>query len=282
MAGEMALDMKGGDYGGRARRVQGRQTASTSLSLHGVRFLPYGTHRVCRFGLARLDHRARALEREWMDQTPNRFAYRCLPLVMANQAGWIVRCPIGFRARWVAGDDYRKSVEIHFDADAPRWTRWISSHFGSGVLTFALPWLFRTPRPMLLRVSGLPNFWKEGAIGLEGLVETYWSPYTFTMNWKLTRPGIWTRFNLGDPICFLQPSDPAAAEGLEPRIRALAENPELKAEFEAWNKARTEFIHDPNRGTSWQKNYFQGKTMAGAEEGEHRSKVSVKGFEKGA
>ena len=39
-----------------------------------------------------------------MDATEGRFAYRCLPLVMANQFGWIVRCPLTFEVSVVASD----------------------------------------------------------------------------------------------------------------------------------------------------------------------------------
>lgn len=219
-----------------------------------------------------------SLEREWMDQTPSRFAYRCLPLVMANQAGWFVRCPVDFRVRWTGGEGAHDSMEFVFGEQPERWKNWISSHFGSGVLTFSLPWLFRTPRPMLMRVSGAPNWWKIGAIPLEGLVETFWSPYTFTMNWKLTQPGASVSFTKGDPICFLQPMDVSASESLEPRFRAIAENPELKAELEAWSRARRELIDDPNRGAAWQKNYFQGKRMLGPTEPEHRSRLNVQAF----
>ena len=38
--------------------------------------------------------------RDWMDATPARGAYRCLPLAIANQCGWIVTCPFTFCARW--------------------------------------------------------------------------------------------------------------------------------------------------------------------------------------
>ena len=39
-------------------------------------------------------------ERDWMDSTPNRFAYRCLPLTIANQTGWWIKNPVGFTATW--------------------------------------------------------------------------------------------------------------------------------------------------------------------------------------
>jgi hypothetical protein len=134
---------------------------------------------------------------------------------------------------------------------------------------------------MLLRVSGTPNWWKPGAIGLEGIVETFWSPYTFTMNWRLTHPGACIQFDKGDPICFIQPADPASVEHIEPRIRPIDEQPDLKAEHEAWCAARRELNENPNRGKDWQKNYFQGKRMCGDVEPEHRSRVDAKPFKTG-
>jgi len=38
------------------------------------------------------------LEREWMDSSDQRFAYRCLPLNIANAHGWELLCPSGFSA----------------------------------------------------------------------------------------------------------------------------------------------------------------------------------------
>ena len=48
--------------------------------------------------------------REWMNATSNRFANRCLPLLMANQAGWVLINPAAFTATWDGGDE-RGSTE---------------------------------------------------------------------------------------------------------------------------------------------------------------------------
>ena len=39
-------------------------------------------------------------QRDWMDATPSRFAYRCLPLTIANQTGFWIKNPVGFTATW--------------------------------------------------------------------------------------------------------------------------------------------------------------------------------------
>ena len=44
-------------------------------------------------------------QRAWMDDFTLRWPYRCPPLVMANQAGWQVTCPVGVEAVWNGGPD---------------------------------------------------------------------------------------------------------------------------------------------------------------------------------
>ena len=38
--------------------------------------------------------------RQWMEDTVDRFAYRCLPVAIANQVGWDILCPVAFTAKW--------------------------------------------------------------------------------------------------------------------------------------------------------------------------------------
>ena len=44
-------------------------------------------------------------ERAWMDATGQHFAYRCLPLTIANSMGWEILCPIGVTAGWNGGPE---------------------------------------------------------------------------------------------------------------------------------------------------------------------------------
>ena len=69
-----------------------------------------------------------------MDAATQRHPYRCLPLVIANQCGWVLRNPTGFRAYWYGGPS-RTDMELRFDSPENR----IVSHFGSGVVTFTIP-----------------------------------------------------------------------------------------------------------------------------------------------
>ena len=225
---------------------------------------------------------AAPIERQWMSDSPQRFAYRCLPLNIANQGGWVITCPVDFRAYWY-GTELATDLEIAFDGTKDPS---VLSHFGSGVITFSLPYLFRTPPGINLWAKGPSNWPKDGVQALEGVIETDWSNSTFTMNWKMTRANEWVTFEKGEPICMLVPVPRGFAETLQPRIELLSANPELQQKYLAWEASRSGFLtglkaNDPDavkRG--WQKDYFQGKTSDGGAFDGHQTRLNLKEFEK--
>lgn len=221
------------------------------------------------------------IERDWMEAAPQRFPYRCLPLNIANQNGWVIPCPTPFRAYWYGGAA-PADVEVRFDGPPDPC---IISHFGSGTITFSLPYLFRTPPGVNLWAKGMSNHIKDGIQALEGVIETDWATSTFTMNWKLTRPNEWVHFAEGEPICMIVPLPRGFAEGLAPRIELLTTNPELHQQYKEWEASRSGFLkglktNDPDAvKQGWQKDYFQGKTADGAFAG-HQTRLHLKPFDR--
>ena len=171
--------------------------------------------------------------RDWMNSTSGRFANRCLPLLMANQAGWLILNAATVRVRWHGGDG-PDSVEI--DHDSQSWFH-PTSHFGHGVITWNIPFLFRTPPGFNLLVRGPANQPKHGIACLEGIVETDWTPATFTINWKFTRRRVWATFKAGEPLCFLVPQRRGELEEFIPR-RMTAVSAEYRTTRRPMNPAR--------------------------------------------
>jgi hypothetical protein len=220
-------------------------------------------------------------DRDWMEETDRRFAYRCLPLVIANQAGWIIRNPIRFSARWNGGPA-RSDLRLRFPRGR-RETR-IVSHFGHGILTIGIPYLFRTPRGVNLWVKGPANLVKDGIQPLEGIVETDWTAATFTMNWKLTRADHSVRFECGEPICMVVPVRRGLAEALEPVRAPLRKNKKLRRDYDQWCRSRTAFNEAIGRldqeavQRGWQRDYMLGVDGAGVPFAEHQTRLRLREF----
>jgi hypothetical protein len=201
--------------------------------------------------------------RDWMDAFASRHPYRCLPLNMANTTGWEILCPFGFAAEWNGGPS---QADIVITPDRPQhdMKHFVTSHFSRGVLTMHPQYLFRTPPGWGMMCSGSPNHVKDGIQPLVGLIETDWLPFPFTMNWIFTRPGR-VRFEKGEPFCFINLIEHKKVEQFQPVIRTLESNPVMHGQFEAWNRARTDFNQrlaggDPDAAKeAWQRYYFKGE-----------------------
>jgi len=44
--------------------------------------------------------RPRTAKRQWMDETPDRYAYRCIPMTMANTMGWELLSQVNCEITW--------------------------------------------------------------------------------------------------------------------------------------------------------------------------------------
>ncbi|MCT2398665.1 cupin-like domain-containing protein [Novosphingobium mangrovi (ex Huang et al. 2023)] len=227
--------------------------------------------------------RAASSKRDWMDAAPESFPYRCLPLAIANSHGWEILSPCGFEVVWnggVAPED----VTVRADEGAREHEIPVAL-FGLGSFTIHVQGLFRTPPGWNLYVSGPPNAAKDGAVPLAGIVETDWSPYTFTMNWRLTRPGHPVRFEENEPIAQIFPVERGAIEKMQPRVVPLSDNPELEAEFRNWSHSRDAFqarvaANPPDKpADKWQKLYYRGLMPGGrCPVADHQGKLHVPEF----
>ncbi len=218
--------------------------------------------------------------RDWIDELPERFAYRCLPLTMANQVGWELLNPVPFTARW-NGKPGLDAIDIRFDGEP---SPLVGSHFGNGVLTFTLGYLFRTTKAHNLWVKGPPNRPKDGIAPLEGIIETDWAPFTFTMNWQITRRKHKVRFEADEPVCVVMPYPRHYARKFDARQLPLNSDAKLYQQYVDWRNDRLAFNEalkeegSEARKQGWQRKYMTGRDMEDRVFAGHETKVRMQEF----
>jgi hypothetical protein len=201
--------------------------------------------------------------RAWMDAFQDRHPYRCLPLTMANCTGWEIICPVGLTIEWDGGM-LEAAIKITGDEAWPPVSSIADSHFRRGIVTFHTGHLFRTEPGWRVWAMGPPNEPKDGIYPLQGLIETEWLPFPFTMNWQMTRPGK-VRFEKGEPFCFITLLQDHPLHEIQPVIRPLDSDQELSRQYAVWERHRGEFNRkifrqDPEATKqAWQRFYFKGE-----------------------
>lgn len=222
--------------------------------------------------------------RDWMRARSLTWSQRCLPMLIANESGWFVLNNTALFARWNGGDD-PKSITFVFPHDGHLAIA--ASHFGYGILTWKIPYLFRTPSGFNLLVRGPANWLKDGITPLEGIVETDWAVQSFTMNWKFTRPGV-VSFGVGEPIAMIVPQRRNDLERLRPEVREITTDPLLASQNAQFRESRAMALDEhpwedhlrPDGGRYWQKNYFLGRYPDGTQAESHQLRVHLRPFTK--
>ena len=136
-------------------------------------------------------------------------AYYCLPLVIGNQYGFLIKSLYDFNILWNGGTD-AGNLTIEFltakdTVDRLFSTQSVISHFGMGTVTIQLGFSIRTPPGINTYVGSPPNIFVDGIGYLTAVVETDNLRRDFTFNIKATRKNRIIKIKKGDPLGFFMP-----------------------------------------------------------------------------
>lgn len=194
-----------------------------------------------------------SMKREWMDSFPRRNPHRCNPMTVANSYGWEVYSPISFTAIWdgsmgqssVSGISFRSKDDHNL---LPK------HHFGNGILTWDTGFIIKTEFPYAMFVNSPSNTITKNVTPLSGIVETYWLPFTFTLNWKINDPGHPVIINKGDVLAQIFPVQINVFDDMEVVVKNTTEAPEdLRKKYFSWAKNRSENMNN------FQGHYIRGE-----------------------
>lgn len=128
-------------------------------------------------------------------------AYACLPLMIGNQYGFIVKSLYDFWVTWTGGDNPEDVIVEKRPSEEPAHAKQlVESHFGMGTVTIQNPWVFRTPRDVNLITVAPPNFILDGVMHMMAVIECDNLRRDFTFNLRITRPNEQIFIPKGSPI----------------------------------------------------------------------------------
>lgn len=176
--------------------------------------------------------------REWMEQSPQKYAYRCIPLIAANTMGWELLNPIDATIMWSGG---AMNTDVKIDQKV-RDKFGPVSHFGVGMITWYVPFIFKTSPELGLIVTGPANHEKNDVVPLDAFIRTDWLPFPFTMNWRVTQKSKMVTFSKGEPIARILPYPIAMLNETELEIVELSSDPAFLTEVNQWGQARAKNV----------------------------------------
>jgi len=219
-----------------------------------------------------------------MQSTNGANATRCLPLKIANQTGWFILNTHTIHITWNGGMS-PEDLDVQFagpprDGEPREEAMKPRSHFGSGIVTWTIPFLFRTPPHVNLYVRGPSNLYKKGAYPLDAIVETDWTVATFTMNWQILIKNEPVIFEANEPICMFFPLPRGYVDGFEPKLMNLSQSADIYGNHMDWVESR-EWALDSlltPKERPWGGDYLKGHQPSGSAPADHQKTVNPKRF----
>ncbi len=141
--------------------------------------------------------------------------YYCLPLVIGNQTGFVFRSTRDFDATWAGGD--APATIMWIDDDLPM-KQDVTTQFSHGIISIQNQFWIRTAPGISVMTIQPPNAYIHGLVAMTGVVETDNIRRDFTLNLRITTPGIVVSVRKGDFLSGLVPIRRHETEGYALRL----------------------------------------------------------------
>jgi hypothetical protein len=142
-------------------------------------------------------------KRDWFDK----WFYNCLPLIIGNQYGFIIKSEYSFGWVW-DGSESPEGTQILLEPPIEKTSNLFPSvfnRFGHGTLILELPFFLKTPPGVNLLVMNPTNYVIPNITVLTGVVESDNLRRSFNVAWKIQQPNIPVFMEKGFPIATILP-----------------------------------------------------------------------------
>lgn len=193
----------------------------------------------------RKGHRAKIeqtrVQRDWMDNTIDRHAYKCFPVSLVNSIGFSISFLDDIEFVWDGiSDTSPNHVKILQGKEL------CSTDRGNATISFHSDMIFKTDKNVSMLSIVPPNFFIDGAMPFTSLMSTSFYDETLPIAWRITRPNTNILIPAGTPVITLIPISLGELSNFELNVYDKEENPE-------------EYIKKENKMKEWKRITDMGK-----------------------
>jgi len=141
------------------------------------------------------------IQRDWMDATDNKHAYKCFPVSQANTIGWSISFLHDIEFIWDGISDTSDShVTILKDEGNIAYTT-----RANATVSFQSGLYFKTEQDMSILSISPPNYFIDGASAFTSIISTSFFPDSYPIAWRITKPNTPILIPAGTPVATLIP-----------------------------------------------------------------------------
>lgn len=153
------------------------------------------------------------IQRDWMDQTYDRHAYKCFPISLANTIGWSISFSEDIEFIW---DGISDTTPNHIKII--KGERLCSLGRANGTISFNTGLYFKTGKNISILSIVPPNYFIKGATPFTSIMSTSFYSDVFPVSWKITQPDELITIKAGTPVATIIPMSIAEVSSAELEI----------------------------------------------------------------
>lgn len=161
------------------------------------------------------------VQRDWMDETAGRHAYRCFPVSLANSVGWSISFLDDIEFVWDGITD-TTSDHVKILKSGPQVC---NTDRANATISFNSELTFRTDEDISILSIVPPNYFIDGAVPFTSIMSTSFYPHPYPIAWRITRPNVNILIPAGTPVATLIPISLGKLSSIELDIEDLPHNP---------------------------------------------------------
>lgn len=155
-----------------------------------------------------------SVKRDWMDDTPEKHAYHCMPVSLANTLGWGISFPEDISFIWNGVCDTTDShVKIIKGKDYCFTSR------GNATISFNTHLTIRTDEDVTTLVMPVPNQFNDAAQCFTNLISTSFFKSPIPVAWRITKPNVEINIPAGTPVAAVIPLSINTVQDFEMKIK---------------------------------------------------------------
>lgn len=176
------------------------------------------------------------IQRDWMDATNEKHAYKCFPISQANTIGWSISFLHDIEFIWDGiSDTSDDHVTILKDSGNVCHTR-----RANATISFESGLYFKTEQNMSILSISPPNYFIDGASAFTCIISTSFFEDSYPIAWRITRANVPIKIPAGMPVATLIPISVGALCDIELEVNnksfSIESQKEVQEKTIAWEK----------------------------------------------
>jgi hypothetical protein len=206
-----------------------------------------------------------SIKRDWMDETPEKHAYRCFPVTQANMIGWSLSCSKDFEFIWNGVNDTRaENVEI---LNGQEFTY---SGRGQSTISFQTGLTFRSEKNVSLFTINPVNYFNNDFETMSSLISSSWLDTAFPLAIKARVANQKITVKAGTPLATIVPVSLTQMDNTSIEILDYSDpEDKRKKSHQLYGEAAQE-INKAGKWTDW---YRDAVNEKGESLGNHETKA---------